>query len=313
MLSSTSNSDDRPHHRKASLSIWAIVAGLVIIGLASEAVTIFGVNRVSKILRRNVQEYRDSEKLRSYSPAGKPTVLLLGNSLLLEGVDYPSMRVAIAQEYDVHRLVFEQTEYLDQYYVLRGLFRDGARPRVVVLCDSVAHFIGDDTRGEYMSKYVDAIDLGSLGRRAHLNATIISGLMLAHWSAWYAYRAETRKAVLALFLPDMGDLATKLGWRPAKPTTAEEVRVRAFPRLKEMKELCDQYGSQLIILVPPSQRQDHADVLVSIGEENGIRVLVPVQPGALDATFFRDGFHLNPAGAAIFTAKLQTELTALGN
>ncbi len=63
-------------------------------------------------------------------------MLLFGNSLLLEGVDYPALRNALSDEYDVHRLIFEQTEYLDQYYVLRRLFRHGARPHDVVLCIS---------------------------------------------------------------------------------------------------------------------------------------------------------------------------------
>jgi lysophospholipase L1-like esterase len=103
-------------------------------------------------------------------------------------------------------------------------------------------------------------------------------------------------------------LATVLGWGSSPRVSAEEVRLKAEPRLREMKELCDQYGSRLTIVVPPARRQNSDDVLVSLGNDAGIRTLIPEQPGAMDSSFFRDPFHLNPAGAAIFTAKLQSQL-----
>jgi hypothetical protein len=308
MPSSTSSSETRAQERKTIRSIGVLLVGIVLIGLASEVATAFGVHRVSKIMGRTLEEYRDSQTLQSYSAAAKPTMLLFGNSLLLEGVDYPALKNALSEEYDVHRLVFEQTEYLDQYYVLRRLFRHGVRPHDVVFCTSVQHLIGNDTRGEFMAQYMDPIDIASLGRRRHMDATTISSLMFAHWSGWFAYRAETRKVVLGHVMPDVRDLATTLGSRPASRISPDEVRVKAAPRLRELKALCDQYGSRLTILVPPSLAQDHAEILTFLGEDAGIRVLIPEQPGAMNASFFRDGFHLTPAGAAIFTAKLQSEL-----
>ena len=109
-------------------------------------------------------------------------------------------------------------------------------------------------------------------------------------------------------MPDVTELATKLGWRPAQPVIPETVRVKAAPRLTELKRLCDEHGSRLTILVPPSIGQDHAEVLASMGKIAGVRVLIPEQPGTMNSALFRDGFHLNPAGADIFTAKLESEL-----
>ncbi len=296
---------------KARRAIWAVLVGLVVIALAAELMTVLGVHRVSKILRRTVEEYHDAEKLRAFSSRGKPTMLLFGNSLLLEGVDYPSLRDSLAENYDVHRLVFEQTEYLEQYYVLRALLRGGARPHDVLLCTSVSHLLENDLRGEFMSRYMDATDIASLGRRRHLDATTLSGMMFAHWSEWYAFRAETRKAVLGASMPRVRDLATTLAWRPAHWNTAQEVRTKTQPRLLELKALCDQYGVRLTVLVMPSLWEDHSDVLVSIGEANEIPVLVPETPGAMDRSMFRDGLHLNSAGATIFTAKLPSALSSL--
>ena len=191
MPSSTSSSKAIRRTDKAGIrnwtsyhSIWLILAGVCLIGVASEAVAFFGLHRISKIQHRIDEEYRDSLSLPAHSAAGTPTMLLLGNSLLLEGVDLGSLQTAVAGKYAVHRLVIEQTEYLDLYYVLRKVFRSGARPHDVVLCLSVAHLITDDTRGEFMARYMDAIDVAALGRRKHLDATSTSNYFFAHWSDW---------------------------------------------------------------------------------------------------------------------------------
>src|SRR5215471_2471040 len=156
---------------KAHRGILFVLVGLVLIWLASEAGTMLAVHRVSKIMRRTQTEYRDAERLQRYSPGGKPTMLLFGNSLLLEGVDYPGLKKELSSEYDVHRLIFEQTEYLEQYFVLRRLFRRGAVPHDLVLCLSVSHFIGNDIRGEFMGLYMDPLDVVRLGNRRHMDAT----------------------------------------------------------------------------------------------------------------------------------------------
>ena len=117
----------------------------------------------------------------------------MGNSLLLEGVDLDSLCANLALKYDVHRLVIEQTEYLDLYYVLRKLFRSGSRPHDVVLCLSVPHLIADENRGEYMAQYMDARDVAALSRRKGLDATTTSNYFFAHWIDGYATRAEFRK------------------------------------------------------------------------------------------------------------------------
>jgi hypothetical protein len=54
--------------------------------------------------------------------------------------------------------------------------------------------------------------------------------------------------------------------------------------------------------------EDNAAALVRVGDKVGVRVLVPEQPGAMGQSTFRDGFHLTPAGAQIFTTKLGPEL-----
>jgi hypothetical protein len=303
-LTGKSSADNRASHR----SIGLILAGICLIGIAAEAVTLFALPRLSKIEHRIDEEYSGALALPAYAATGSPTMLLLGNSLLLEGVDLNSLRTSVSGKYDVHRLVIEQTEFLDLYYLLRKVFRDGSRPHDVVLCLSVAHLIGNDNRGEFMASYMDAIDLAALNRRQGMDPTTTSNYFFAHWSRWYARRAEIRKVLLSRLMPDAGNLALVLGYRPAPQIPISEIELKSEPRWRELKELCDRYGSRLTILVPPSVGEDNANALVKVGDKVGVRVLVPEQPGELDRTMFRDGFHLTPAGAQVFTAKLAPEL-----
>ncbi|MGB7555608.1 MAG: hypothetical protein WBM04_14640 [Candidatus Korobacteraceae bacterium] len=263
---------------------------------------------MSRIQRRIDEEYRSSLTIPAAGPSGQPTMLLLGNSLLLEGVDFPSLRGTMIPRYDVHRLVIEQTDYLDLYYILRTLFRNGSRPHDLVLCLSVGQLMADDTRGEFTARYVDAASVADLAHREHFDATTMTNYMFAHWSGWFGTRAEIRKWLLGRMMPDIGDLTTVLGFRPAPHLSESEVQRGIGPRLRELKSLCDQYGSRLTVLIPPSLGDDHAEAVRSLGSELGIRVLVPVEPGGMNRSQFRDGFHLTPAGAQLFTAQLSSQL-----
>ena len=308
MLSSISNSEvDRFNHPPVR-AVCLVLIGIVLIGFTAEAIARFALGRMSRIEARIDGEYGAAAALPAYSKSSEPTMLLLGNSILLEGVDLPSFRSTMSSKYDVHRLVIEQTEYLELYYVLRTLFRKGSRPHDVVLCLGVNHLVGEDIRGEFTARYIDAADLADLVRREHLDATTRTNFFFAHWSGWFGTRSEIRKWLLGRAMPDIGSLATILGFRPAPPMADSEIRLKTEARLKELKSLCDEYGSRLTIVLPPTLGDDHADVIRATGDDLGIRVVNPVKAGAMKSSEFRDGFHLTPAGAQVFTAKLVSEL-----
>ena len=49
------------------------------------------------------------------------------------------------------------------------------------------------------------------------------------------------------------------------------------------------------------------------GRAAGMPVLIPVAPGELGPSYFKDGFHLNQRGAEIFTARLVEALKGIPN
>ena len=309
-LSISSSEIQVKHTRDAQSAMFALVACLVILGAVAELASVWGLPRASRIQRRINAEASDSLHLPPIGGNGRPTLLLLGNSLLLEGVNFPELKTLVATRYDAHRFVIEQTTYLDWYFALKRIFRHGSRPSRVVLCLSVGQLMADMTRGDFTAHYaMDIEDLPELARREHLDATAASNLLFAHYSGWLGARTEMRKFFLARILPDAGALANVLGFQPAPLFRPELLRALTPGRLLEMQALCRQNGAEFVFLLPPVvTTADGSALLSQVGLETGVPVVTPVRPAEFSRALFRDGFHLNNAGAESFTGKLAGSL-----
>jgi len=110
-------------------------------------------------------------------------------------------------------------------------------------------------------------------------------------------------------VPHVEDLFLLVNPRPAIPEgrAFEEI---AIPRLQRMHELCEAYGAKLILLVPPTLSSESAvNQMVYAAHTAGVDISVPIDPAALSAKFYqRDGMHLNPEGAVLFTSALAKDL-----
>src|SRR5579863_1934344 len=82
--------------------------------IALEIGTRLILTHFSNIERRVATEYRTVSRIR---PApGRPSLLLLGNSLLLEGVDMSVLRSLLPEHLRTYRYVIEATYLLDWKY-----------------------------------------------------------------------------------------------------------------------------------------------------------------------------------------------------
>ena len=74
---------------------WALIAGCMFVALAAEGATRFGFNRVSRIQQRFLTEYALAQTF-GVDGCGRPHALAVGNSLLLEGVEFERLRTSLA-------------------------------------------------------------------------------------------------------------------------------------------------------------------------------------------------------------------------
>jgi len=201
MLSSTSNSKNIGQRVQAApdvamsakTGIMLLLAGLALIYMALEVLSPKILARFSRIENRINHELAQAKQLNALND-GHPTVLLVGNSLLNEGVQLDSLRADLAPDYAVSRLVIEQTHYLDWYFGLRRLLAEGSHPSVIVLTLDPSQLASGFTLGESFARRQMSIrDLPQVVRDAGLDRTTASTYFLAHWSNWLGDKGYVRQ------------------------------------------------------------------------------------------------------------------------
>jgi hypothetical protein len=95
-----------------------------------------------------------------------------------------------------------------------------------------------------------------------------------------------------------------------QPTTPpllidDEANRAVGERIARLKSLVEGSGAQLVLLLPPLLDADDGSAgLLNTARRLGVSALRPVSSGAFGPELYRDGFHLNKAGAAQFTERL---------
>jgi hypothetical protein len=295
--------------RRSSL---ALIASVMCVMLASEFLSRYAFPRISQIEGRIHDDERQVLAIRTVVPGSPPTVLLVGNSLLVRGLDYPRIRAVMAPDMHVVRFAIENTEYLDWYYGLRRLFASGIRPSLVVLCLNLGQTASPRTLGDYSARHLfGTSELLPVAHDAGMDATRTSGLFLAHWSVFYASRAVIRNFILNKAAPAYAGNLHHLADNTRNPLPPDdELVLITRARLHAVDQLCRQSGVELVLLIPPSVA-GHNDLLASTAKLESVDFDYPFPAGALGPELFRpDGAHLNEKGAVIFTQALVPILRA---
>lgn len=296
----------------ATHAIAVLLAALLLYCFALELGTRVGFARISRIQKRTMLDMKGAEQLPARTADGETTVLVVGNSLLLHGVNSDRLHRDMAP--GIYSYVFgvENTQFLDWYFGLRRLFAEGSRPSVVVLCLTARQLISSGTDGEYAAHYMTrGQDIFRLKKEAQLDNTTASNLFFANQSAWLGSRSMIRNWLLGEMLPNVDDLIRYFPEKAGALPATDIVVSKGLERLQQIEELCKNNGSGLIFLMPPlASRSDLSETLRDAAAQRGIIVLIPYQGGEMPAAYFEDGFHLNPQGAAAFTDRLGPQLSS---
>jgi hypothetical protein len=265
----------------------------------------------STTYKRVWQQYHEAIRSRR-STLGEPvSVLMVGNSLLLDGIDVKQLSEATSGRLRIYPVFLEATHYYDWLYGLRRMFREGARPQVLVIGLGMESLIDNGVRPDYSPMLLfDARDVLNASSDLGLDRTATVNLMLAHWSAFWDIRRITRVQILRRAIPSAGDMLTvfkKLSRDPIGP----EHEALAASRLGTLRQLGEAYGAKVILLIPPMSISPEAIPRVMVAARRaGLDALLPVDPLRLPADCFEpDTIHLNSKGAAVFTAAVQADLS----
>jgi hypothetical protein len=299
-------------------AIIVAITSVVFVISSAELMARYAFPHISHIEGRIRSDEQQVWSIRRPSPASSPVVLIVGNSLLLRGLNYSKIRSEMAPHLQVVRFGIENTEYLDWYYGLHHLFTSGVRPSTVLLCLSMGQMVSTKTLGDYSARHLFGVpELLPVAHEAGMDATRTSGLMLAHWSSFYASRATIRNFILNRTAPGYAGAMHTLADSIREPLPSDEKLIsNARARASAIHKLCQQYNAELVILVPPSLGTKN-NLLVSAAHLEQVNVDNPLPTGSLGPEFFRpDRTHLNEKGAEVFTKAviryLQTHFVATG-
>jgi len=191
---------------------------------------------------------------------------------------------------------------------LSHMFRMGAAPDVVVLVLNPIQLTSRAIDGDYSAHFlVDRRDLTSLANDIGADRDKMSSLALANVSFFYATRAEIRTWILGRILPDLPSFTHLLYVAPTLPSGNAFPRT-ATQRLIQLRELCETYGVQVVLVIPPAVEDSGAATVLRAAKESGVKVLNPIGPAILPASDYSDNFHLNSRGAGKFTPALASAL-----
>jgi hypothetical protein len=305
MPSSTSGSKS-----KAIAYAKALAAICSVLILAFEGTSVYLLKHQSATYARISRQYDEALKIRRAGADEPPTVLMVGNSLLLHGVQLNRLQELTSSRMRLYPIFLEATGYYDWLYGLHGLFLRGARPQVVVLGVGVNYFLENGVRQDYAPMmFFSARDTLAVASDLKLDRTASSNLLLAHSSTFWDTRSAIRMQVLNRIVPHLEDLFSLVNQKPAVPEGREFAEM-TIPRLRRLRELCDANGARLILLVPPTLDSGNAvNEMTSAAQAAGVEVSVPIDPATLSAKFYQpDGMHLNRDGAVLFTSALAREL-----
>ncbi len=275
---------------------------LVVIEISS----IFLAKHYSQTYARVSRQYAEAVKMRP-APSGEPTsVLMVGNSFLLRGLDVDRLRDLTSRTLRIYPIFLEGTGYYDWLYGLRHLFRDGARPQVVVIGLEVNTSLENGVWDESPKMILAARDVVGVASDLGLDRTATSDLLLAHYSTFWEKRSFIRRQILVRTVPHFDELFPFIRFHPQDV----EFESIAMPRLRNLRELCEAHGAKLILLIPPTPSSEGAVHRMAIASQKvGVEALVPIDPSALSAKFYqRDAIHLNSEGAARFTSAVANDL-----
>ena len=314
VMPSSISSSDHPaaHPRIDRFTIALLSTVFAVLGL-TEAASVVGFDRTSKVQRRELSQRRTLLGVRDSEADADPHIALFGNSLMLEGVDVQLLRAKIGPKYAPVPYFVLGTYYYDWLFGLKRLFAEGMRPRYVLVGLSPNQLATRDIKGDYSARYlVQQSDLIEVLRKTHMDATTASEFLLAHYSEYYSTREILRGFFMSEVLPGVGGLLhSRLGTVRDPPINESVLGPLAGDRLTALDQLCRANGSNFIFAVPPSY-QKGAEIIGRVGRQRGIAVLLPVADDEFDATYYQsDRFHLNGRGSEVFTSRLAADLQQL--
>jgi hypothetical protein len=290
----------------------AIVVLLVLLAIflgGVELIARFGLNRISKDGQRWDKSWEEAVGLQPTAEGGAKSVLLVGNSLLDQGLSDEGLGRLQQPRVAVHKLIALNTVLLDWRYGVARLTREGSRPSVMIIAFAPSHLSARNLNLPWFAhQMLDWQDMRQASIEAGLDHTAASEMFLAKASAWLGFRAGARNAVMQKVFPGARELSLVF----APPGVSGDQSKHLLPAIARVEAVATQTKSagvslQLILMPVPSSRNTtwRKDLVASL-REAGVPVLDVHQCESFEPGDYSDGYHLNATGERKFEQLLDS-------
>jgi hypothetical protein len=255
--------------------------------------------------RSVIQETNDALHLTS-SPGARHSVLIVGNSLVLHGIDLHALAATAGPDYLTRKEAIVGSGYEDWLYGVRSLLDRGSHPDMIVLGMSPAALVQERTPvGRSTHLVWTTRNLERYAVDHELGLTETSNLVLQHFSAFFALRDQLRQDSRKAIVPGYAAMSHDFFDQAPIATSAAVDVPLAASRLAVMDSLCAARGVRFAFLLIPTRAPDDIRMeamVVDAGKRAGVPVLIPLPNRDLPASDQLDGYHLNPTGAVAFSS-----------
>jgi murein DD-endopeptidase MepM/ murein hydrolase activator NlpD len=239
-------------------------------------------------------------------------VLFLGNSMTREGLDIERFSDEAARRgYDAlsaAKVHPDDTTIAEWPYLFRHYFvRDTAPPDALVV--GFANTNLEDRRaaqpdriGHFYSDLSDTLDLfenefTSFGDRA--------AYLLSHASSAYANRERVSRRIFDLLVPGYRKAAAQFNETVAAEGGPHASPVPSYRRLRKLIDLARENHTRLILVAMPTRAgYDLEPHLLDLLDAEGVPLIDARDIHGLGPEMFRDGLHMTPRGAQIYTRRV---------
>lgn len=271
-------------------------------------------------LSGDVAQIREApERVRYTSENSSPGLLMVGNSLLAEGVDQARLEALLAAQLGrripVAKVTADGTTPLEWRYSLRKLvFRPEHKPAILVLAFGPGHLWDRPGKTQVLrlaAHHVAEADVGMLFREELRDIESRSEFLTARVLRTYALKDRIQLRLLDLVLPHFRTERELL----LRRTDSGGEGSRDLADLRNLKGLLDdatRTGIPVVLLPMPAQDLWPVEGPVeTLAQSLSVPILDIRGKVSLEPEWFPDGEHLGSQGRIAFTRALAPELARM--